>query len=90
MSRWAQRRIVREPGGPGSRASTLPASDSISAPVPSSVGWSPIWRSSSATASATARSRPDGLSISQSRTKSRTTRSFSARLARGAVATVKR
>ena len=70
VSMCAQSRIVRAPSGPGMRASRLPASEPVSAPLSSSSTSSPSARRSAVSASAIARSRRDGLSISQSRTKS--------------------
>ena len=70
VSMCAQSRIVRAPSGPGMRASRLPASEPVSAPLPSSSTWSPSARRSAVSASAIARSERDGLSSSQSRTKS--------------------
>jgi len=82
--------IVRAPAGPSIRAITLPAFAPVSAALASSCGSSPAARSSSSRTSTISRSRPEGLSISQRRTKSRRRRSFSALEARGATVAVKR
>src|SRR5918999_1361837 len=82
VSRCAQSSTVRAPSGPRMRASRLPESEPVSAPVSSSSTSRPSSRRSAVTASAIARSRPEGLSISQNRTKSSSRRSRSAGEAR--------
>src|SRR4051794_15624918 len=62
--------IVRAPSGPGMRASRLPESEPVSRRLSSSSTSSPSSRSSAASQSATGRSCREGLSISQSATKS--------------------
>ena len=68
VSRWAQN-ITHSSVRPGRRARMLPAPASAGPAASSSLTSRPIARSSAATVSATSRSSPVGLRISQSRTK---------------------
>ena len=65
VSMCAQKSSVRSPL-PGTRASRLPQSPPMASPAPSSLTSRPRPRSSEATASAQARSLPEGLSIRHS------------------------
>ena len=65
---WAQN-ITHSSLRPGSRASRLPAPASAGPAASSSLTSSPSARSSAAIVSATSRSSPVGLRISQRRTK---------------------
>src|SRR6185436_10112016 len=77
VSMWAQSRTVGAPSGPRMRASRLPESDPVAPALSSSSTSIPSPRRSSTMASATPRSRPDGLSISQNRMNSASRRSRS-------------
>ncbi len=61
VSRWAQKKSASPSAVGASRASRLPAFDSISAPAPSSSTAIPRPSSSAVTRSATTRSLPGGL-----------------------------
>ena len=77
VSMCAHSSTVGDPSGPGMRASRLPESEPVCEVVSSSSTSMPSPRRSSISACATARSRPDGLSISQRRMNSARSRSRS-------------
>src|SRR4051794_1258373 len=77
VSMCAHSRTVGAPSGPGTRANRFPESEPVREALSSSCTSMPSFRSSSVSASATPRSRPDGLSISQKRMNSASSRSRS-------------